>query len=142
MPSALLPIGYVDGRIGQRRATPRGRVELDDQVIGAIVAGHGGGPVDLGAVPLAVVEGEGQRRRLRLPLGQGHAHGRVETAGEDDQMAGHGQRPGPATRSTQQVGVSQRRTAVSSSPAADRRRHASWASRSAVGLSTSSLRYW
>ena len=80
----------------------------DHQVLGAVVAGHAGGPVELGPVALAVVEGEGQRRRLRLPVGQGHAHRRVEAAGQDDQMTGHGQAPAPAVSSTEEsVGLPQ-----------------------------------
>ena len=58
-------------------------------MVGPVVLGHLLGPLELDAVALAVVEGEGDDGRARMVLlgGQREAHGRVEPAGQDDDVA-------------------------------------------------------
>src|SRR5207248_9621680 len=55
-------VGHVDGRIGQRRATPAGEVDGYGEVLRVVVGGDGGGPFQFHAMALAVVERHRQRR--------------------------------------------------------------------------------
>ena len=93
---------------------------MDDEVLGAVVAGDSGGAVDLGAVALPVVEGEGQGRPVGTLGGEGHAHRRVETARQDHQLLVHGPPSRGAAGSTEASVVSHKRNASSDGLASSR----------------------